>query len=207
MTGDVGGYSIKPDQMQVINPLLILLFIPLFDYFVYPVLAKVGIKRPLQKLTLGGILAGVAFMISGFVELKLEKTYAVIPGPSESQLRVFNGLDCQFEFNTSVSAPANKFMINSLEEFEDRHVKLDRNESYKFEVTSKSANCKPSISGWNFNLRPESAVSYYIYGTKESPKLHEFTDKAEKSSNSDPIVRLVYNLLKLLIFLKNSVSF
>lgn len=197
MTGDVGSFTIKPDQMQVINPFLILLFIPVFDYFVYPALAKVGIKRPLQKLTLGGILAGVAFMISGLVELQLEKTYAVVPGVHESQLRVFNGLDCQFEFTTDIAAHS-KFTIKSLEEFEERHVKLDKNSSYKFEVTSKSTGCKPSISGWNFNLRPESSVSYYIYGTKDAPQFYEFTDKVDKSSNGDPIVRLVFYINFLL---------
>lgn len=49
MNGEVGGYfTIKPDQMQVINPLLIIIFIPLWDLFVYPALEKIGIKRPLQ---------------------------------------------------------------------------------------------------------------------------------------------------------------
>lgn len=48
MNGEVGLFTIKPDQMQVINPLLIILFIPLWDLFVYPMLAKIGIKRPLQ---------------------------------------------------------------------------------------------------------------------------------------------------------------
>lgn len=73
MSGDVFGlFQIKPDQMQVINPLLILAFIPLFDCFIYPLLAKCGIKRPLQKLTFGGILAALAFLISGIVEIELE---------------------------------------------------------------------------------------------------------------------------------------
>lgn len=48
MDGEVGFFTIKPDQMQVINPLFIILFIPLWDLFVYPMLEKVGIKRPLQ---------------------------------------------------------------------------------------------------------------------------------------------------------------
>jgi len=39
----------------------------------YPLLSKIGVRRPLQKLTLGGILAGVAFLCSGIVELQLEK--------------------------------------------------------------------------------------------------------------------------------------
>jgi solute carrier family 15 oligopeptide transporter 1 len=72
MTGDLGGWSLKPDQMQVANPLLILIFIPVFETVLYPLLAKCNIKRPLQKLWLGGILAAVAFVISAIVELQLE---------------------------------------------------------------------------------------------------------------------------------------
>lgn len=52
MDGEVGFFTIKPDQMQVINPLFIILFIPLWDLFVYPMLEKVGIKRPLQVFTM-----------------------------------------------------------------------------------------------------------------------------------------------------------
>jgi len=72
MDGDMGSWDIKPDQLQVLNPLLILLFIPLYDVAFYPALRLVGISRPLQKLTMGGILAGIAFIISGVVELNLE---------------------------------------------------------------------------------------------------------------------------------------
>lgn len=72
MNGDMGSWDIKPDQLQVLNPLLILVFIPLYDVAIYPLLAKIGIRRPLQKLTIGGILAGIAFVISGLVELELE---------------------------------------------------------------------------------------------------------------------------------------
>lgn len=74
MNGDLGFYIIKPDQMQMINPLLILVFIPLFEAFVYPVLNKIGLGRPLTRLTLGGILAGVAFLLSSFVEFAIESS-------------------------------------------------------------------------------------------------------------------------------------
>lgn len=35
MDGDIGFFTILPDQMQVVNPLLILAFIPLFTYGMY----------------------------------------------------------------------------------------------------------------------------------------------------------------------------
>ena len=40
MDGTIGATTIKPDQMQVINPLLILLLIPIFDRLIYPLFGK-----------------------------------------------------------------------------------------------------------------------------------------------------------------------
>lgn len=73
MKGDIGFAEILPDQMQVVNPILILAFIPLFDSCMYPLLAKCRLlKTPLQKLTVGMLLAAVAFCISAILELQLE---------------------------------------------------------------------------------------------------------------------------------------
>lgn len=68
---DFLNWTMKPDQMQVINPLLVLLFIPLFETVVYPILAKIGIKKPLQKISLGGFLAALAFVLSAVVQNKI----------------------------------------------------------------------------------------------------------------------------------------
>lgn len=78
MTGDLGSWSLKPDQMQVVNPLLILIFIPIFETVLYPLLAKCNIKRPLQKLGIGGVLAAAAFVISAIVELQLQVRMSVM---------------------------------------------------------------------------------------------------------------------------------
>ncbi len=40
MNGVLGPYTIKPDQMSLVNPLCILAFIPLFESVVYPGLEK-----------------------------------------------------------------------------------------------------------------------------------------------------------------------
>lgn len=73
MDGSLGWFTIKPDQMQVINPFLILAFIPLFDSVLYPGLAKCHLlTRPLQRLSTGGLLAALAFVVSAIVETKLE---------------------------------------------------------------------------------------------------------------------------------------
>lgn len=73
MNGDIGIYKLEADQMQLADPLLNLIFIPLFDVAIYPILKLVGIRRPLQKITVGGFLASFAFLCSMTVQLKIEQ--------------------------------------------------------------------------------------------------------------------------------------
>ena len=73
MNGDIKITTFLPDQMQVIAPVLILVFIPFFDYVMYPALNKYGLlKTSLQKIITGVFLAAAAFFISGGLDLVLE---------------------------------------------------------------------------------------------------------------------------------------
>ncbi|XP_031617442.1 peptide transporter family 1-like isoform X3 [Contarinia nasturtii] len=72
MNGDIQFYTIKPDQMQMIESIFILTFIPLCELVIYPLLSKIGIRRPLQKLTIGGILMGISFVLSAGVQYQIE---------------------------------------------------------------------------------------------------------------------------------------
>ena len=72
MNGDLGFYTILPDQMQALNSVLLIVFVPMFDYIVYPLLSKIGLRRPLQKIAMSGFLAAVAISISAFVEWRIQ---------------------------------------------------------------------------------------------------------------------------------------
>ena len=72
MDGTLGATTIKPDQLQIVNPLLILALVPVFESVIYPCFKKCGLLTPLQRIGAGGLLAGLAFVISGIVELQLE---------------------------------------------------------------------------------------------------------------------------------------
>lgn len=72
MNGDLGYFTILPDQIQALNPLSLAVLIPLFNYCLYPILSRIGLKQPLQKLATGGILAALSFLISAIVEWKIE---------------------------------------------------------------------------------------------------------------------------------------
>lgn len=117
MRGDLGPGAdiiLKPDQMQVLNPLLVLIFIPLFDLCIYPVLAKFGIRRPLQKMVIGGLFGALSFLLSGIVELELQKSYPIIAESNECQLRIFNTFPCDYTFETDIPGHE-RFLIKSLE--------------------------------------------------------------------------------------------
>lgn len=76
MDGNLGIYVVKPDQMQVFGPLLILMFVPIWNVVQKSTLSKIGIQRPLQKMAIGGILASVAFLCSALVQLQIESSPA-----------------------------------------------------------------------------------------------------------------------------------
>jgi len=95
MNGFTWGWQILPDQMQVANPILILLLIPLFDQIIYPMLGKVGLlKTPLQRVVTGCFLCGLSFVISGVLELELRKGYPDLPKDGQTKIFLHNGLQC-----------------------------------------------------------------------------------------------------------------
>ncbi|KAH0812800.1 hypothetical protein GEV33_009990 [Tenebrio molitor] len=95
MNGQLGSLTILPDQMQVINAILILIFIPLFTYGVYPALAKCNLlKKPLQRMVCGGLLTALSFAISATISFAIESTLPVIPAEGSCQLRIYNPLKC-----------------------------------------------------------------------------------------------------------------
>lgn len=62
-------HGLQPEQLNIINPLQIMLFIPLFDKIIYPVLRQRHINiEPLRRMSWGMLLAAASFVISGFVE-------------------------------------------------------------------------------------------------------------------------------------------
>ncbi|XP_070570104.1 solute carrier family 15 member 2-like isoform X1 [Ptychodera flava] len=116
MNGNLGSFAIKPDQMQVLNPLLILLLIPIFDSIIYPCLRYCKIRcTHLQRMSWGMLFASVAFVCSALVQLAVNETVRVPPTNSESGLTLINAAPCdvvlespggQFE---PISAPYTEF--------------------------------------------------------------------------------------------------
>jgi POT family proton-dependent oligopeptide transporter len=58
-------------QIQAVNAIMILAFIPLFQYLIYPAINRVFPLTPLRKIGLGLIVTGVSFMVSAWIETQI----------------------------------------------------------------------------------------------------------------------------------------
>ncbi|CAH1963976.1 unnamed protein product [Acanthoscelides obtectus] len=182
MDGDIGFYIILPDQMQVVNPLLIMLFIPIFTYGIYPALAKCRLlTSPLQRMTFGGLLAAVAFAVSAFVAMQLEKGYPVLPSAGNIQLRVYNPAPCNVHFNSSALNIDEQ--INSMNVYTKKDITFkDINKTIEFMF---SGSCLKNDVSFSADISQKEAYGVYI--SEIGGKWYQ--DFVDKSDDGYPRVR------------------
>ena len=85
-------WFIQPDQIQVINPVLIIFMIPLFEYGIYPVMNKIGLcKKPLQRIVVGGLLASSSFVATGILHQVIESGEPSLPADNQFSITLING--------------------------------------------------------------------------------------------------------------------
>lgn len=189
LNGDIGGgFTIKPDQMQVVNPLLILAFIPFFNFVVYPLLSVIGIKRPLQKLTLGGLLAALAFVMSACLEYELESLDPKIPRANEAQFRVYNTMPCDYKFITSGTFKGN-FSVPSMMVLQDTDLTLDQLHASNYTAYPNNPKECSKFNGV-FNLYPKKATSFLMGNNI----MQEFEDAPGKPKSGSAGIRIIANL-------------
>ncbi|MDH5673648.1 MAG: POT family MFS transporter [Myxococcales bacterium] len=68
---EVFGVILYAEQLQAANPLLVMAFIPLFSYLVYPALDRVFGLSPLRKISIGFFVMVPAFLIPAYIEAEL----------------------------------------------------------------------------------------------------------------------------------------
>ena len=62
------GIEWLPSQIQAVNPILIMIFIPIFSYAIYPTLNRIFPLTPLRKISIGFFVTVVAFLIAAQIE-------------------------------------------------------------------------------------------------------------------------------------------
>ncbi|XP_072947569.1 peptide transporter family 1-like [Epargyreus clarus] len=186
MDGRFGFVTVKPDQLQALSPICILILIPIFQKFVYPYLEKRNILvNPLHKITLGGALTGVAFIVSAVVEIYLKTTYPILPQQGLSQIRVFNGNPCSISIhNEELNL---MYTIPSLSHFVKRDIRMRGTENVTFSLGGHCIEPRDEV----LLLEEKSAVSFFVSGND----VIRLRDNIDKSKSGLPVVRfLVQNV-------------
>uniref|UniRef100_A0A8C2AJI8 Solute carrier family 15 member 1 n=1 Tax=Cyprinus carpio TaxID=7962 RepID=A0A8C2AJI8_CYPCA len=91
MDGNFGAFIIQPDQMQIVNPILIVIMVPIMDSAVYPLIKKCHINfTPLRRMTVGMLLAALAFVAAALLQIQIDQTMPNFPSSSQIQVKFLN---------------------------------------------------------------------------------------------------------------------
>ncbi|CAG5933400.1 solute carrier family 15 member 1b [Menidia menidia] len=116
MDGNFGLLIIQPDQMQTVNPILILALVPIMDSVVYPLISKCKLNfTPLKRMTVGMLFAALAFVSAALVQIQIDKTLPNFPSETEGQVKFINMVDRPLE----ITAGTHSFVLEPLKANED----------------------------------------------------------------------------------------
>ncbi|KAM3724786.1 Peptide transporter [Dirofilaria immitis] len=146
LDGRVGPFMILPDQMNVFNPLIVLITVPIFEAWIYPLVERIFKVTPLRKMSLGGCLAAIAFVMAGILQIEVNKTMEACPEHGRVILQAFGDSLHSYEINGTKLTDG----------------KIDLPEGL-YTVTSNSIE-----NAQNFQMNLSSVASGYVLGLFES---------------------------------------
>jgi proton-dependent oligopeptide transporter, POT family len=66
------GFKLLPEQVQIANPVLILLLVPVFNYLLYPALDRLFPLAPLRKIGIGLFLIAASFAVIWWIQTRID---------------------------------------------------------------------------------------------------------------------------------------
>ena len=62
------GIEWLPSQIHFVNPVMIMIFIPLFGFVIYPAINRVFPLTPIRKIAIGFFVTVLAFAVPAWIE-------------------------------------------------------------------------------------------------------------------------------------------
>uniref|UniRef100_A0A8C1RRZ9 Solute carrier family 15 member 1 n=1 Tax=Cyprinus carpio TaxID=7962 RepID=A0A8C1RRZ9_CYPCA len=79
------------DGNFIVNPILIVIMVPIMDSAVYPLIKKCGLNfTPLRRMTVGMLLASLAFVAAALLQIQIDRTVPNFPSSSQTQVKFLN---------------------------------------------------------------------------------------------------------------------
>uniref|UniRef100_A0A668S7C3 Solute carrier family 15 member 2 n=1 Tax=Oreochromis aureus TaxID=47969 RepID=A0A668S7C3_OREAU len=185
---------VRPYLREMLNALLILVFVPIFDLIIYPLVRLCGLKiTPLRKMAMGMVFAALAFGAATLVEVNVVKT-VVNPAPAgKCLLQVVN----LAKEDVSLKAPGTDLFLQSIKYLEDppgyETVPLSNGE-LNLEVTG--------VNGATFSatqkVEEKKAYSVIIYPDAAGITYTLVEDHITKNEDGNPLLRFLNTQLEAL---------
>ncbi|XP_046563588.1 solute carrier family 15 member 1-like isoform X2 [Haliotis rubra] len=188
MDGSMGSLGrLKPDQFQVLNPLLIILLIPVFEHIIYPLLDCCKIPhRPLQRMVVGMSFGVLAFIVAGLVQIKLDSSKEAPLAVGESGITVLNTMKC----NVSLTSP---FYSGNITTYQNTGMFRHQSDNMSLSATCTEDKTRSVTDTFLF----DGATAYRVVIMMDSQghmTMKQFMDKRAKPSNGLSDVSIVSNL-------------
>lgn len=76
MNGNLGNFTIKPEQVPAINAIAVIFFVFLCEYQIVPFLKKIGlIKNHLHAVAVGGVVSASSFVLAAILQFQVERGF------------------------------------------------------------------------------------------------------------------------------------
>uniref|UniRef100_A0A3Q4N9W3 Solute carrier family 15 member 1 n=1 Tax=Neolamprologus brichardi TaxID=32507 RepID=A0A3Q4N9W3_NEOBR len=85
-----GNFATSLSSHQTVNPILILILVPVMDTLIYPLISKCFNFTPLRRITVGMFLAALAFVAAALLQIQIDETLPDFPSSTESQVKFIN---------------------------------------------------------------------------------------------------------------------
>jgi POT family proton-dependent oligopeptide transporter len=69
---NVFAFHVLPEQVQILNPILILILVPIFNYALYPAVDRVFPLTPLRKIGIGLFITALSFVVLWRIQLQVD---------------------------------------------------------------------------------------------------------------------------------------
>jgi len=183
-----------PDQMGVLNAVLIMALIPIFSLGIYPLVGKCVKVTALRKMCVGCFLAGVAYIVCMLIQMQITPTLPPYPAKGETLLQVKNYVQTCSSINF-VGKAGGKVVVNETLKTNDQkllHI-YDRQITWEYYKVSSGA-CAwvdKQPKGQTTDLPPNQA-GYVIFTDLYSDT--EFRDtKMDKSDSGEAVFTMNVN--------------
>lgn len=171
MDGDLGGFTLRSDQIQALNPILVLILIPLYDGVIYPMFERCQMPlSALKKMTGGLVLAAAAFVVCAFVQIQIQTIGEgpAAPGVGKTTMEFINSAPCP------VSIDRESFFRVNLKYGERSDVFVGQAGLMNFTVTAQGNGCNVKEKRASLQLDDKKVFSAVVEIAKDEFVLNKY---------------------------------